>query len=69
MNDNQRCSSCNEDSGYDIRPLHYHAWARSDAYGVYTGVYCDDCYESDKYPDRKDNYNDESYAGERMNDD
>lgn len=69
MNNNQRCRSCNEDSGYDIRPLNYHAWARSDAYGVYTGVYCDDCYESDKYPYRKDYYYDESYAGERMDDD
>ena len=21
----------------------YHEWVRSDAYGIYTGIYCDDC--------------------------
>jgi hypothetical protein len=41
---------------------------RSDAYGISTGHYCDDCYESN-YPYRKDRYYDESYAGERMDDD
>ena len=66
MSDNQRCTGCKEDSGYDIRPLNYHAWARTDSYGIYTGVYCDDCYDSDKYPYRKDNYHDPAYAGERL---
>ena len=66
MSDNQICRGCKEDSGYDVRPLNYHSWARSAAYGIYTGVYCDDCYDSDKYPYRKDNYHDPAYAGERL---
>jgi len=41
---------------------------RSDAYGISTGHYCDDCYDNN-YPYRKDRYYDESYAGERMDDD
>lgn len=39
-----------------------------DAYGIPTGYYCDDCYENN-YPYRKDRYYDESYAGERLEDD
>ena len=66
MNDNQKCTGCKEDSGYDVRPLPYHAWARSDAYGIYTGIYCDDCYNSNKYLYRKDSYHDPAYAGERL---
>lgn len=31
-------------------------WLRQDAYGIPTGYYCDDCYESDRYPFRKDRY-------------
>lgn len=41
---------------------------RHDAYGYATGYYCDDCYENN-YPYRKDRYFDESYAGERLEDD
>ena len=41
---------------------------RHDAYGYATGYYCDDCYENN-YPYRKDSYYDESYAGERLEDD
>jgi hypothetical protein len=41
---------------------------RQDAYGIPTGYYCDDCYENN-YPYRKDRYFDESYAGERLEDD
>ena len=49
------------------KPLVYHEWARIDAYGLYTGLYCHKCYEdSDKYTYRKDRYIDESYAGERL---
>jgi hypothetical protein len=33
-----------------------HAYERHDAYGITTGFWCDDCYESDKYPYRKDRY-------------
>jgi len=40
---------------------------RHDAYGLFTGHYCDDCYENN-YPYRKDRY-DYAAAGERMDDD
>ena len=43
-----------------------HRWARNDAYGMFTGIYCDKCYDSDKYPYRKDRYHDPMYAGERL---
>lgn len=42
---------------------------RSDAYGYSTGWWCDECYEGDKYPYRRDRYFDPSYAGERLEDD
>lgn len=35
--------------------LKYHEWTREDAHGIYTGHYCDDCYENN-YPYRKDKY-------------
>ena len=42
-------------------------WARADAYGIYTGLYCDKCYDDPhKYTYRKDRYYDPAYAGERM---
>ena len=31
-----------------MRPIDQHWWARRDAYGIYTGIYCDDCYNNDK---------------------
>lgn len=32
-------------------------WARHDAYGIYTGQFCDDCYEDDsKYGYKRDRY-------------
>ena len=44
-----------------------HMWARADAYGIYTGLYCDKCYDDPhKYTYRKDRYYDPAYAGERM---
>jgi hypothetical protein len=46
----------------------HHQWVRHDAYGIYTGIYCDECYENN-YPYRKDDYYDPPYAGERMDDD
>lgn len=42
----------------------HHQWVRSDAYGIYTGVYCDECYEHN-YPYKKDRYDYEAY-GERL---
>ena len=45
----------------------YHMWSRADAYGIYTGLYCDKCYDDpEKYTYRKDEYYDPAYAGERM---
>ena len=37
-----------------------------DVYGIPTGNWCDECYNSDKYPYRKDQYYDPCYAGERL---
>ena len=59
------CQTAAED-GFNSGELTYHYWARSDAYGMYTGLYCDKCYDSDKYPYRKDRYHDPMYAGERL---
>ena len=41
---------------------------RSDSYGIFTGHYCEDCYQNN-YPYRKDRYFDPAYAGERMDED
>ena len=51
-----------------VSPITFHNWARADAYGIYTGLYCDKCYKSN-YPYKKDRYFDESYCGERMESD
>tara|TARA_R110002110_G_scaffold1080_3_gene4338 strand:+ start:3691 stop:4035 length:345 start_codon:yes stop_codon:yes gene_type:complete len=49
------------------RPITNHEWARADAYGIYTGLYCDKCYDDpNKYTYRKDEYYDPAYAGERL---
>ena len=40
-----------------------------DYYGIETGYWCNDCYESDKYPYRKDAYYDYLNAGEYLDDD
>jgi hypothetical protein len=65
------CKGCEKkcEDGFNPGELLYHHWARNDAYGLYTGLYCDDCYNSDKYPYRKDYYYDPAYAGERMDED
>ena len=45
-------------------------WARTDAYGIYTGLYCSKCYDDpEKYTYRKDEYFDPAYAGERLEED
>lgn len=41
---------------------------RSDAYGFFTGYYCDDCYENN-YPYKKGRYYDYFTAGEYLDDD
>ena len=48
-----------------IKPITYHQWARTDHYGIYTGLYCDKCFK-DNYPYRRDDYFDPAYAGERL---
>ena len=79
------CRGCNEPdyeypakfSDYEYGELIYnapetsqHDWARVDAYGIYTGLYCDKCYnDANKYTYRKDRYHDESYCGERIESD
>ena len=63
------CRGCKkpDENNKRVSPLEYHRWARSDAYGIYTGLYCDKCYDNPNiYTYRKDEYHDEGYAGEQL---
>ena len=63
------CSGCKkpDENNKRVFPLEYHRWARADAYGIYTGLYCDECYDNPNiYTYRKDEYHDEGYAGEQL---
>jgi hypothetical protein len=63
------CNGCDaREAVQTFSDLKHHTWMRSDAYGLSTGCYCDDCYEHN-YPYRKDNYFDPEFCGERMDDD
>ena len=63
------CSGCEKEGDY-IRPISDHYWARTDAYGIYTGLYCEKCYDDpEKYTYRKDRYHDPAYAGEKLEED
>ena len=64
----EECHFCLGRGRYiDRVKVEYHRWSRSDAYGIYTGLYCDDCYDDpDKYTYRKDKYFDPGYAGESL---
>ena len=67
--DKTYCRGCKKETKMH-RPIGQHWWARYDSYGIYTGIYCDECYnsgDSNLYPYRKDGYHDPMYAGERMN--
>ena len=66
--DEDYCLWCDGYGEYTPRTsVEYHMWARADAYGIYTGLYCDKCYKDPhKYTYRKDEYYDPAYAGERM---
>ena len=67
--DEDECEVCDGYGEYvhRVSSIEYHEWARNDAYGFFTGLFCHKCYEdSDKYSYRKDRYFDESYAGERL---
>ena len=58
MTDKTYCRGCEAEEDM-YRPIDQHPWARSDAYGIFTGIYCDECYNSDdssKYPYSKDSY-------------
>lgn len=44
-----------------------HCNLKYDAYGIETGYWCEDCYNSSKYPYRKDRY-DYAAFGERLDD-
>jgi len=59
------CNGC-EDEAEMTRPIDNHWWARRDYFGIFTGIYCDDCYNSndtDKYPYIKDRYATIEYDG------
>ena len=64
------CRGCKKPDKQNVRvsPIKYHMWARTDAYGIYTGLYCDKCYK-DNYSYKKHRYHDESYCGERLESD
>ena len=69
VNDEGYCWKCDGYGTYTpMTKVEHHKWARADAYGIYTGLYCDKCYKSN-YPYRKDRYFDESYCGERLDSD
>ena len=66
------CQGCSKQETVDNwDQVKYHNWMRTDAYGMSTGCWCDECREgpNKKYPYREDRYYDPSYAGERMDDD
>ena len=63
------CSGCKkpDKENHRVSPIMYHMWARADAYGIYTGLYCDKCYDDpQKYTYKKDRYFDPAYAGEQL---
>ena len=58
MDDDHRCQgeACDKKSErLKTEPMMYHGWYRCDYWSIYTGMYCDDCYENN-YPYRRDNY-------------
>tara|TARA_R110000824_G_C14959930_1_gene651880 strand:- start:472 stop:663 length:192 start_codon:yes stop_codon:yes gene_type:complete len=55
------CSGCKKEteSKFELE--------RCDAYGIYTGLYCDDCYnDSEIYRYKKHRYFEPDFAGERL---
>lgn len=49
------CNGCHKKDTVQVEPLN-HRWMRLDYHGIFTGYYCDECYDSDRYPYRKDDY-------------
>ena len=53
-----KCNHCHDilEVEMDIK-ISESPWARCDAYGIFTGIYCDKCFDDPKcYPYRKDEY-------------
>jgi hypothetical protein len=73
--DDSTCPECDKDSGY-YKVYHCrgckepHAQECHDYYGITTGYWCDSCYNSDKYPYKKDRYPtiEHDGYGERLDD-
>lgn len=64
-----RCAGgCGKTDKVPFGETQYHEWARQDAYGIPTGLYCEECYNSNRYPYKKDKYDYEAY-GETLEDD
>ena len=61
----KRCEETGEFYVERCRPLDCHKWARNDAYGIYTGLYCDKCYKNN-YPYKRGRYFDAAYCGESL---
>jgi hypothetical protein len=57
------CYESREDNPNKVVEIRY------DAYGISTGHWCEECYDSNKYPYRRDKYYDYLNAGEYMDDD
>tara|TARA_R100001015_G_C4485003_1_gene64323 strand:+ start:325 stop:609 length:285 start_codon:yes stop_codon:yes gene_type:complete len=56
-----------DDFPFNTPTVEFHKWSRADVYGIFTGLYCDKCYDdSNIYTYRKDEYHDEGYAGEQL---
>ena len=67
MMDKVCCSGCKAEADWDGG--NSITWARLDVYGIFTGIYCDDCYnsdDSDRYPYRKDSYAQDLEHGEHI---
>jgi hypothetical protein len=61
------CSKTDDMSDWATQNPRYHNWRRVDRYNIFTGYYCDGCYDDPvKYTFRKDDYYDPGYAGERL---
>lgn len=59
------CRGCGHSEEDDAR---IQVLERFDAYGITTGYWCHECYDSSRYPYRKDKYYDYLEAGEYLDD-
>lgn len=74
VEDGVECSSCYEPEKFtscrncNIKILRKETefYMRHDAYGIPTGVYCDNCYNHEQDGYKRGRYYDESYAGEKL---